>query len=134
MSPARPGPTTPTPGPEAHPAAALEPFSGSRERTLLDQWLARSEEVTALLDCALRGCQLESHPLVERSLAESVRWLGMAQEDVRGQVISVYQECLAHSESGRFEEAAQILLELRASWTESVAALRRDLNRADHLH
>jgi hypothetical protein len=90
--------------------------------------------VTALLDCALRGCQLESHPLVERSLAESVRWLGLAREDVRGQVISVYQECLAHSESGRFDEAAQILLELRASWTESVAALRRDLNRADHLH
>jgi hypothetical protein len=106
----------------------------ARDRTLLDQWLARSEEVTALLDCALRGCQLESHPLVERSLAESVRWLGMAQEDVRGQLLSVYQECLAHSESGRFEEAARILLDLRASWTESVAALRRDLNRADHLH
>jgi hypothetical protein len=100
----------------------------------LDLWLARSDEVTALLDCALRGCQLESHPLVERSLAESVRWLGMTQEDVRGQLLSVCEECLAHSESGRFEEAAQILLELRASWTETVAALRRDRSRADHLH
>ena len=101
---------------------------------MLDQWLARSDEVTALLDCALRGCQLGSHPLVERSLSESVRWLGLTQEEVRGQLLRVYDECLSHTISGRFDEATQILLELRQSWMDTVAALRRDRSRAAHLH
>jgi len=105
-----------------------------RELRELDQWLARSDEVTALLDCALRGCQLESHPLVERSLAESMRWLNGAQQDVPGELLRVYDECLACSQSGRFEEASRILLDLRSSWTETVAALRRDRSRASHLH
>jgi hypothetical protein len=90
--------------------------------------------VTALLDCALRGCQLESHPLVERSLAESVRWLGITQEEIRGELLRVYDQCLACSLSGRFEEATRILLDLRSSWTETVAALRRDRSRVSHLH
>jgi hypothetical protein len=90
--------------------------------------------VTALLDCALRACQLGSHPLVEQSLSESIRWLGMAEETAPAQILSVCEECLAYTESGRFEEAAQILIELRASFAETMAALRRDLNRVDHLH
>jgi hypothetical protein len=107
---------------------------GARGGAGLDQWLARSDEVTALLDCALRGCQIESHPLVERSLVESVRWLGVTSEDVRGQVLSVYEECLSCTQSGRFDEAAEILLDLRASWMETVAALKRDRDRAAQLH
>ncbi len=90
--------------------------------------------MTALLDCALRGCRIESHPLVEQALVESTRWLGITSEDVRGQVLSLYEECLSHTQSGRFDEAAEILLDLRASWMETVAALKRDRNRAAQLH
>ena len=100
----------------------------------LDRWLRRCDEVLALFDCALRGCSTQSHPVVQRSLTESVRCLELASEDVAGRVLSLLEFCLAESEQGRFEEAAEVLIELKESWAEAIGTIRRDRTRAANLN
>ncbi len=100
----------------------------------MDRWLRRCDEVLALLDCALRGCDARSHPVVHRSLTESVRSLELASEDVAGRVRSLLEFCMAESDQGRFDEAAEVLIELKESWIEAIAMIRRDRDRAANLN
>lgn len=100
----------------------------------MDRWLRRCDEVLALLDCALRGCRTRSHPVVQESLAESVRCLELASEDVAGRVLSLLDFCMTESEQGRFDEAAEVLTELKESWAEAIATIRRDRERAANLN
>ncbi len=100
----------------------------------MDRWLRRCDEVLALLDCALRGCDARSHPVVHRSLTESVRSLELASEDVAGRVLSLLEFCMAESDQGRFDEAAEVLIELKESWIEAIAMIRRDRDRAANLN
>ena len=100
----------------------------------LDRWLNRCDQVLALIDCALRGCRTGSHTVVEESIRESVRHLELASDEVAGRVLGIFDFCLSESESGRFEEAAQVLVELKESWTEAIATIRRDRSRAANLN
>ena len=96
----------------------------------LDRWLRRCDEVLALLDCALRGCRTRSHPVVQESLRESMQCLDLASEDVAGRVLGILDFCITESEQGRFDEAAEVLADLKESWTEAIASIRRDRSRA----
>lgn len=100
----------------------------------MDRWLSRCDEVLALLDCALRGCHARSHPVVHRALTESVRSLELASEDVAGRVLSLLDYCMAESGQGRFDEAAEVLIELKESWIEAMAMIRRERDRAATLN
>src|SRR2546422_339659 len=94
--------------------------------TELDRWLRRCDEVQALLDCALRGCRTRSHPVVEEALRESMQCLELASEEVAGRVLGILDFCIAESAEGRFDEAAEVLTDLKESWTEAIASIRRD--------
>ena len=100
----------------------------------LDRWLRRCDEVLALLDCALRGCRSGSRPVVEEALRESMQCLELASEDVAGRVLGILDFCITESSEGRFEEAAEVLTDLKDSWTEAIASIRRDRHRAANLN
>jgi hypothetical protein len=100
----------------------------------LDRWLSRCDEVLALLDCALRGCRNGSRPVVEEALRESMQCLELASEDVAGRVLGILDFCISESAEGRFDEAAEVLADLKDSWTEAIASIRRDRSRADNLN
>ncbi len=100
----------------------------------LDRWLRRCDEVLALLDCALRGCRNGSRPVVEEALLESMQCLELASEDVAGRVLGIIDFCMAESAEGRFDEAAEALVDLKESWTEAIASIRRDRSRAANLN
>ncbi len=100
----------------------------------LERWLSRCDEVLALLDCALRGCKTGSRPVVEEALRESMQCLELASEDVAGRVLGIMDFCLTESAEGRFEEAAEVLTDLKESWTEAIASIRRDRSRAANLN
>ncbi len=100
----------------------------------VDRWLRRCDEVLALLDCALRGCRTGSHPVVEEALRESMQCLELASEEVAGRVLSILDYCIAESSEGRFDEAAEVLVDLKESWTEAIASIRRDRSRAANLN
>lgn len=105
--------------------------SGASE---LDRWLVRCDEVLALFDCALRGCRMRSHAVVREALHESMRSLDLERQDVTGRMVVLFEFCLAESARGRFEEAAEVLEDLKESWSEAVESIRRDRSRASHLH
>ena len=96
----------------------------------LERWLRRCDEVLALLDCALRGCRTGSGPVVEEALRESMQCLELASEDVAGRVFGILDFAIAESSEGRFDEAAEALSDLKESWTEALASIRRDRSRA----
>lgn len=100
----------------------------------LDRWLRRCDEVLALLDCALRGCRTGSRPVVEEALKSSMQCLELASEDVAGRVMGILDYCITESAEGRFDEAAEALLDLKDSWTEAIASIRRDRSRAANLN
>ena len=100
----------------------------------LDRWLRRCDEVLALLDCALRGCRAGKLPVVEEALRESMNNLELASEDVAGRVVGILEFCMIESAEGRFDEAAEMLADLRESWTEAIASIRRDRSRAANLN
>jgi hypothetical protein len=100
----------------------------------LDRWLRRCDEVLALLDCALRGCRSGSRPVVEEALRESMRCLDLASEDVAERVLGILDYCMTESAEGRFDEAAEALADLKDSWTEAIASIRRDRTRAANLN
>ena len=100
----------------------------------LDRWLRRCDEVLALLDCALRGCRTGSRPVIEEALRESMLCLELASEDVAGRVLGILDYCMTESAEGRFDEAAEALSDLKESWTEAIATIRRDRTRAANLN
>jgi hypothetical protein len=100
----------------------------------LERWLARCDEVLALFDCALRGCRMRSYSVVKRSLAESMRCLELERQDVTGRMLALFEFCLTESEQGRFEEAEEVLLDLKESWARAVDTIRKERRRASHLH
>ncbi len=100
----------------------------------VDRWLRRCDEVLALLDCALRGCRSGSRPVVEEAIRESMECLELASEDVAGRVMGILDYCMTESSEGRFDEAAEALTDLKESWTEAIATIRRDRSRAANLN
>jgi hypothetical protein len=100
----------------------------------LDRWLHRGEEILALFDCALRGCQLEDRALTEQSVLDLMGRLDSKGREAGGRVLARFDGCLFDLERGDFEGAFEALLELRESWEEALATLRRDRTRAEHLN
>jgi hypothetical protein len=100
----------------------------------LDRWLSRCDEVLALLDCALRGCRARKRPVIEEALRESMQCMELASEDVAGRVLGILDFCISESADGRFDEAAEVLADLKESWTEAIASIRRDRSRAANLN
>ena len=100
----------------------------------LDRWLMRGEEVLALFDCALRGCQEENRLVVERAVLDLMSKLEHRSRDVGGRVLAHFDSCLTDLERGDFEGAFEALADLRESWMEAMASLKRDRDRASQLH
>jgi hypothetical protein len=100
----------------------------------LDRWLLRGEEVLALFDCALRGCQEENRAIAERAVLDLMGRLEHRSRDTGGRVLAHFDSCLTDLERGDFENAFEALLDLKESWMEAMASLRRDRNRAANLN
>ena len=99
-----------------------------------DEWVTRGEEVTALFECALRYVGEGNRPVAERSVLELMRCLDSGGRGAGARVLAHFDTCLAQLERGEFEDALEVLLMLKESWIEALAALRRDRNRASNVH
>lgn len=100
----------------------------------LDQWLERGEEVLALFDCALRGCREENRILTEQAVIDLMGRLDPRGREHGGRVLAHFDSCLWDIEQGDFEGAFESLMDLKESWVEAMATLRRDRNRASSLN
>ena len=100
----------------------------------LDRWIERGEEVLALFDCALRSCQEENRSIAQRAVLDLMERLEHRSRDVGGRVLAHFDACLSDLERGDFENAFEGLLDLRESWMEAMATLRRDRDRAANLN
>lgn len=100
----------------------------------VDRWLEDGEEVTALFDCALRGVEQGNRVLAEQTVIELMGHLDPKGREAGGRVLAHFDSCLARIEQGAFEEAMELLLDLRESWVEALASLRRDRHRASNVN
>jgi hypothetical protein len=100
----------------------------------LDRWIERGEEVLALFDCALRSCQEENRSIALRTVLDLMARLEHRSRDVGGRVLAHFDACLSDLERGDFEHAFEGLLDLRESWMEAMATLRKDRDRAANLN
>jgi hypothetical protein len=100
----------------------------------VDRWLEDGETVTALFDCALRGVEQGDRILAEQTVIELMGHLDPKGREAGGRVLAHFDSCLARIEQGEFDEAMELLLDLRDSWMEALAALRRDQHRASNLN
>ncbi|MGE5177440.1 MAG: hypothetical protein ACM3JJ_13840 [Hyphomicrobiales bacterium] len=105
-----------------------------RGRDELDRWIENGEEVTALFDCALRGVEQGNRTLAQQTVIELMGHLDPKGREAGGRVLAHFDSCLARIEQGAFEEAMELLLDLKDSWVEALAALRRDRQRASNVH
>ena len=99
-----------------------------------DEWIARGEEVTALFECALRYVGEGNRPVAEQSVLELMRCLDAGGRGAGGRVLAHFDACLVQLEHGEFDDAFEMLLMLKDSWVEALAALRRDRTRASNIH
>lgn len=100
----------------------------------LDQWVERGEEVLALFDCALRGCQEENRTVTEQAVLDLMGRLDPKGREAGARVLAHFDACLWDLERGDFEGAFESLLDLKESWVEAMATLRRDRSRASSLN
>jgi hypothetical protein len=109
-------------------------YGGGADLGELDRWIERGEEVLALFDCALRGCQEENRSIALRTVLDLMSRLEHRSRDVGGRVLAHFDTCLSDIERGDFEHAFEGLLDLRESWMEAMATLRKDRDRAASLN
>jgi hypothetical protein len=99
-----------------------------------EEWFTRGEEVTALFEVALRYVGEGNRPGAERSVLELMRCLDSGGRGAGARVLAHFDTCLAQLERGEFDDAFEVLLMLKESWTEALAAMRKDRNRASNVH
>lgn len=109
-------------------------YGGGADLGELDRWIERGEEVLALFDCALRSCQEENRSIALRTVLDLMSRLEHRSRDVGGRVLAHFDTCLSDIERGDFEHAFEGLLDLRESWMEAMATLRKDRDRAASLN
>lgn len=114
------------------PVIVNQPYGGDAAE--LDRWLVRGEELLSLFDCALRGCQEENRALTQRAVLDLMGRLDPKGREPGGRVLAHFDSCLSDLERGDFEGAFEALLDLKESWMEALATLRRDRNRAANLN
>lgn len=100
----------------------------------MERWIERGDHVTALFECALRGCLFGDRRVAERSVYELMHALDSQGRTVGSRVLEHFDSCLTDLAKGDFEEAFEALSTLRDHWVEALDALRRDCDRADRLH
>jgi hypothetical protein len=103
-------------------------------RAATERWLEHGDEVTALFECALRGCLLGDRDVAEQSVYELMRALDSQGRVAGNRVLGHFDTCLTELAQGDFEDAFEALSTLRDHWVEALDALRRDCQRADRLH
>jgi len=111
--------------------------SSRRRRPQLSEdgeWFTRGEEVTALFEVALRYVGEGNRPGAERSVLELMRCLDSGGRGAGARVLAHFDTCLAQLERGEFDDAFEVLLMLKESWIEALAAMRKDRNRASNVH
>ena len=122
---------------KARPAPPRTGTAGRRRRDAsasTERWLERGDEVTALFECALRGCLLGDREVAEESIYELMRALDSQGRAAGNRVLGHFDNCLTDLAQGDFEDAFEALSTLRDHWVEALEALRRDHSRADRLH
>jgi len=124
-------------GKEPHEPAVVRPRSTRRKRKGQpedDLWLVQGEEVTGLFECALRYVGEGNRPVAEQSVLELMRCLNAGGRGAGARVLAHFDDCLGQLERGEFEDAFEMLLMLKDSWVEALAALRRDRTRASNIN
>jgi hypothetical protein len=104
------------------------------EPQALAQWLEQCEEILVLFDCALRACVDENRTLTEQTVLDLMGRLDPRGREAGGRVLAHFDSCLTDLEHGDFQGAFEALLELKESWVEALATLRRDKSRAANLN
>jgi hypothetical protein len=104
------------------------------EPEALTQWLEQCEEILVLFDCALRACVDENRALTEQTVLDLMGRLDPKGREAGGRVLAHFDSCLTDLERGDFRGAFEALLELKESWVEALATLRRDKSRAANLN
>jgi hypothetical protein len=100
----------------------------------LAEWLERCEEILVLFDCALKGCVEENRTVTEQTVLDLMGRLDPQGRESGSRVLAHFDSCLTDLERGDFEGAFDALLELKESWVEALATLRRDHSRAANLN
>ncbi len=108
--------------------------AGGGDSEALAQWLEHCEEIQVLFDCALRGCVDENRAFAEQTVLDLMERLDSKGREAGSRVLAHFDSCLCDLERGDFEGAFDVLLELKESWVEALATLRRDRNRAANLN
>ena len=74
------------------------------------------KQILLVYDRAIAGCCQQDLEIAGRALAELVNSLNMDAGPISGSLLAVYQYCGELARSGQYEEAANILQELREAW------------------
>jgi hypothetical protein len=75
-----------------------------------------------------------NRPVAEQSVLELMRCLDAGGRGAGGRVLAHFDMCLVQLEHGEFDDALEMLLMLKDSWVEALAALRRDRTRASNVN
>jgi len=126
--------TAPSKGRAARPRTGTSTRRRREAHAATERWLERGDEVTALFECALRGCLLGDREVAEESVYELMRALDSHGRAAGNRVLGHFDDCLTELAHGDFEVAFDALSTLRDHWVEALDALRRDHTRADRLH
>jgi len=100
----------------------------------MDEWLEGCDVILVLFDCALRGCVDENRELAQQTVLDLMGRLDPKGRESGGRVLAHFDSCLSDLERGDFEGAFEALLDLKESWAEALATLRRDRSRAANLN
>ena len=72
-------------------------------------------------DRAITGCCQENPEIAGRAIRELIMGLNMDAGDIAAKLLAIYQYCGELARNGQYEEAANILQDLRDTW----AAVRK---------
>ena len=74
------------------------------------------KQILLVYDRAIAGCRQQDLEMAGRALAELVNGLNMDAGPISGSLLAIYQYCSELARKGQYEEAANILQELRDAW------------------
>ena len=74
------------------------------------------KQILLVYDRAIAGCRQQNLEIAGRALMELVNGLNMNAGPISGNLLAIYQYCSELARKGQYEEAANILQELRDTW------------------
>ncbi|MBD3184881.1 flagellar protein FliS [Candidatus Poribacteria bacterium] len=73
--------------------------------------------ILMVYDRAIHGCQQKDLKMVGRAISELIRGLNMDAGEISWNLLSIYEYCGDLIRGGKYDEAMNILKELRDTWS-----------------